>query len=627
MKRRSRLRNIGGRAAVALSMAAIVVLLSLASGLPGAAAAEGWQDPVLFTSATNLGRPFIVGDGAGGLAVVWSEYTSDWSLWTKRYDPASGWSASAAFEPQGTGGIVKQLIRLPDGRLMAFWDGGDQRAWTSIYTPGEGWSKPTWQRPGYFQDVSFAVGPDGTVHQVYATSSYSHYTVNYNRFVPGRGWRAPIPLAEADNELRAPQIASSADGVLEVVWAAGSGASRAIWSARFEPESGWRQAAPFSQNVLYGVSDPSLFAEPGGGFEAVWTLYGQPNTTLWSSHADATGRWTAPAEIPGSAGYDVGAPTVATLDSGELMVLWAASNATTLRLGATARAADGSWGAPAVLLERAAPDIAGGTAVVATPGGGALALYAAGDQWNGSLYARTFDPSSGWSAAATLVPGGGGNLAYFSLAPDGQGGAGAAWLAYHNGSAEGYVARFSPPTQGAASLEISEPVENATSYWGAVEVAGRAAPGAQVRVGNDRLAVGGDGSFSAVLSLAPGANVLRIVATEAPGRTTEASRLVTFENGSVPPESELDAQINAASVELAGASAQTEALAQGARSSDANRTAVESERVSVERDLASAVGARDAAQSQLSASFATALAAAAVAAFAALRSRSKGGKA
>lgn len=84
------------------------------------------------------------------------------------------------------------------------------------------------------------------------------------------------------------------------------------------------------------------------------------------------------------------------------------------------------------------------------------------------------------------------------------------------------------------SISITSPADATIVATKVIALAGQSEPGAKVRLGELNAEVGADGAFVFELTLAPGANLLAVQATDAAGNVAEAAITVTY-NPPPPP--------------------------------------------------------------------------------------------
>ncbi len=197
---------------------------------------DGWGDPTRIVDVNGWGVMEIGVDGNGNMmaSLAQSDGTS-WSLWSSQWTPAEGWT-----EPE----LIAQDALLSFRR--AYWD--------------------------------MAMNPRGDAVIVWLNSHGTDYSLWSSRYTPGEGWAEPELIGARTSPIAEPMVGIDDQGNSTAMWREADEGTQSLWSSRWTPKDGWREAE------LVSAENGSSFAlgvEPNGDATAVWT--GVDSSGMWAN--------------------------------------------------------------------------------------------------------------------------------------------------------------------------------------------------------------------------------------------------------------------------------------------------------------------------------------------------------
>lgn len=235
-------------------------------------------------------------------------------------------------------------VRYPNGRWAPVHKLGDSRTLASspdIAFDARGRLLVVWNTAKHVGKAGFAWA--------------SPYTVMAQTWTEAKGWGAARALGPAKNFVLAqPRIAVDARGDAIVAWwgSRGSGGHTVeVVSTSFRPAGGGWQAM---QQTSSGGPYRDVALDAHGNAYLVWTTEAGPRN-WFSIRARHTGRWSAPAQLPGK---PASVPTIAVNPDGAAVMAWRAaivdSEGEGIQYGtpwAIVRSPSGRWGKPLALSQ------------------------------------------------------------------------------------------------------------------------------------------------------------------------------------------------------------------------------------------------------------------------------------
>ena len=508
----------------------------------------GWTGAHLIDSlgTDDCYNPRVAVDGSGNATVVWQQSAS-WvnSVWSNRYVVGEGWGTAEPIESQSEEAGLPQVVVDRSGNATAVWIqmiSGQGHIWSNRYVVGEGWGveeeAEQYVDNGYSFDV--AVDDAGCVFAVWSQWEVSHYNVSANRYVPGEGWGTAVMIGgNASGDSGEPKVAVDSSGNATVVWFQSDDALYSVWSNRYVAGEGWGTAELLEDDDTDDALYPRLADDGSGTVLAVWQQRAGGVDSIWSSLYVPGDGWQLPETVEDNSLFAT-IPMVVMDGSGNGTAVWHQSDGLRNTICSS--------------------------------------RYVAGEGWGDMELAST--NSTGGSTSANIALDGIGNVFAVWLQEDG--------LRY-NVWANLYISPdITPP-----SLSLDSPEDGLTTGTPTVTVSGLTEPSATVAINGVYAVVNEDGSFSCVIALVDGANIITVTATDVSGNSAELSVTVTYVN----PVPALEQQLEDALADLTLAEeALDTALAEVAQLQDlldnatANVTALRAQLDEAEDALADAEG-------------------------------------
>jgi hypothetical protein len=389
---------------------------STAALTPCVAQALQWRAPVVLAGDAPGDGPPAIAIGADGSAVVaWREVNgSSYRIRANRYTRV-GLTWRWLPEPETIATYTDASSpAFPRKTPAAAADGNGNAyvVWSENITNSSGYrirasrfGGATWSTPvtlatpagdlAYLGagEVGVAADATGLVMAVWDDLSFAQRDVRAARFENG-AWQPSVRVNVGSGAF-GPRIVAGPTGGVDVVWTTAD----AVVARRFRAGS-WQ--APVTLNSPNGTSVVlgDLAASTSGNAVAAWTARGA-SESVFLSVANATGAWSAPAQVVGPSTERFGY-TVAIDPTDHGTVLYSQKQGYYLR--ARGIAPNGTLDPVAVAF----PDQSGGVRVRADDAGRTIALFLHGSPYQ--LHASTLIPPSGpgcpggWTSATPLDP-------------------------------------------------------------------------------------------------------------------------------------------------------------------------------------------------------------------------------
>jgi hypothetical protein len=274
----------------------------------------------------------------GDAVAVWHNLdgTRD-DVWASRFVPDTGWGPATLLETDNAGSARDTDVAVDArGHAVAVWsqsDGTRSHVWANHYMPGTGWDTAirldTNDSVDQYSPL-IAMNPAGDAIVVWPQFDGTRWELWANRFVAGNGWGAATGLGTADpgQQMRDSALSINDHGDAMVVWPQSNGTGWNLWARRFVPGIGWNTAISINSNESGDVWYPRVATDLGGNAIVVWA---QPNNSPWNSwvtrFVPSTG-WTTPTRLNPDATQNTWFPDVVMNSSGDAIMAWAESNAT-----------------------------------------------------------------------------------------------------------------------------------------------------------------------------------------------------------------------------------------------------------------------------------------------------------
>jgi hypothetical protein len=263
--------------------------------------ATGWgQASLLQTDTTGIPlAPQVAIDKNGNALAAWVEYMGTvYSVRVKRYWPGTGWDVNTQ-NIAGTSSYAEtpDICFDPSGNAVAVWSQmtttqtSQTSVWTNRYAPATGWAGAELletNEDGSAYAPRVAVDGSGNAMAVWMQPSGNAFQIWWNRYDAKAGWsgaRFIQQVAVGDNQY--PRVAMNYAGRAISVWERFEGGASRIQSSFFDPVLGWSAPQIISSVSTTVALYPEVSMNAGGTAIAVWEeiepIFGLPGTVnVWA---------------------------------------------------------------------------------------------------------------------------------------------------------------------------------------------------------------------------------------------------------------------------------------------------------------------------------------------------------
>jgi hypothetical protein len=565
------------RRAGALVLCALVFssgALPLASG--------GWTQESALADVLLNGTPVVrvAGDPDTLLVAAWHQ-TYDYTVWIAHSTAGGPWSAPIkSARSQYSLGSLDVAVAPTAGVAIVTWSESVSSYYigplkAAIYTTSGGWAAPVNIDAGgaAIVDAHGAIDASGNIVVVWAQSASYVNTAWGRSYTVGGGWGAITRLDSGGSPYQA-RVGASPSGVFTAAW---SQAGR-LYARPFTFTAGWGNASgPLDANYAY---DPVVAVSADATSVIAWREYSTNPASVWATRNPQGLGWQGPIRFADASNGTLDLPLLSAGGGGNATLYWLGARGGTVHLLASRITAGGGWSPTFAIDAGATPVIA--ARIVSAAGGIMRAVWTQGDSSSVTVWSAGQDSAGVWGVSELVecrLPAA--NSPDVALAPSGR--AVATWAYNEWGAYKPWWNWFDNATAGALGpLVVSAPSQGASVESSSVWVAGIARSDATLTVNGQAVAVGANGSFGALVNLAPGPNALGFSLTMPCGQTRAAWVNVTYQ-----APSDLGSRIDALEAEL--------------NATVANVTAAWAAIFAVQADIQATRGNVSSAQAQLSA--------------------------
>jgi Ca2+-binding RTX toxin-like protein len=302
-----------------------LILLACLGTFAVAAGAAADLNPVDISPAgVTASRPLIATDGAGDVVAVWRELEDRSSAIRAAVRPKGGDWSSKRISAAAAATESPAVAMDRRGNAVAVWhqsDGSTSVVQAAVRPAGEDWSDT--------QDLSGAEAPafnaDVAVEAGYATAVWvvlrNRHTLvlSSSRTIDG-AWSAPETVAGPVGNPGAPVVALDDHGNAVAAWQWWNGAYRVVQAAA-KPLGGTWSAPQVLSGPGRTASRPRLVMDGEGRAVAGWIRSNGDWTVAQAASRAADGSWGPPTDLSNRAGNDRGLDLAMTRD-GHAIAAW-----------------------------------------------------------------------------------------------------------------------------------------------------------------------------------------------------------------------------------------------------------------------------------------------------------------
>lgn len=340
-------------------------------------------------------------DAAGRATIVWVQ---DGTVWVNRYVPRAGWDTA---KPLGPGAWPALAVAPTGDAVVVAIAPGEGDVWARRFAPGAGWSDATLLdgADGIVENPAVAVDARGNAIAVWSQRDGVATDLWANHLAAGSGWSGPVRIARRDGTAGAPRVALDATGRAAAVWQERAEGRSDVWGSRFAGATGWTAAERLDTATDDNVAYADVALDPAGNGFAVWMSRSDaPARIVWTNRLVATAGWSGAERLDeiADAATDL-QPHIALDAAGNAIAVWAMPRPDGDVWARRFEPATG-WG-PAVPVGDTAVGRPAELDLATSPGGAATIA------WNEhvgselppptdtSLWTNRFVPGAGWGSA------------------------------------------------------------------------------------------------------------------------------------------------------------------------------------------------------------------------------------
>lgn len=356
---------------------------------------------LIFDGAVYTARVTTAVTDVAGNALV-SEYA--WSFTTA----SRAWTdGSAVYTAADTDAETPDLATSGDGHAMVVWlnidsNTFDERISASRYVPGTGWEAAVNLQSSGITDAGHpTVAMDANGNAIALWTEWSPTgNISSAYYTAGAGWSAAVPVEQQSGSAGRPRVGFDGAGNAIAIFRVTNGSGQiTIWANRYVPGTGWGTAQALEAPTIYNSERARLAVSKNGDAFAIWEKANGVNPDdVLASRYDSVNGWGTPEVVDTSADNAAGA-SIGVDDQGNAIALWHQRDVTAnARQMYARRYVPGTgWGA----AQQLSGDHGAWGRIGVSANGHAVALFPEQDDLRYSIY----DPSTGWSTAASLQNG------------------------------------------------------------------------------------------------------------------------------------------------------------------------------------------------------------------------------
>lgn len=341
----------------------------------------------------------MAGNAGGDAVAVWTQWApalGDYALWASRHRRDAGWQAAEVLASERAGSPAVAVDA--SGHAVVVWrDSGDGSVRSRRWIPASGWTAETvLDAGGVNADPQVATSPGGEAVATWRRLVGNTGSILASRLQAGT-WTAPAALEPGAGDARLPRAAAGANGDVAVAWIQADGAEYRVHVAHAAAAGGWQPDAAIAAQPTGSAGAPDLALDASGRVRVVWTHRppgGSTAADAWAADFDPASGWDAPVALESIAG-DARGLRIAMQPDGRSVAVWRQRVADgQQQVHAVTRGAATAWSAPQ-RLDRDPFEHAFDPRVSINAAGRAVAVW----EQAGAVQSARWHPLRGWSPA------------------------------------------------------------------------------------------------------------------------------------------------------------------------------------------------------------------------------------
>jgi hypothetical protein len=285
---------------------------------------QAWGGPGRIETVNTGGAlwPQVDVDAAGNAMAVWMQTDgAQYDVWYNRYLIGDGWGTAGKVQVNAADEAFPHLAVDPAGGAIVVFDReGEVMANRFVLSDEPSWSGAI-EIDGDTSGGSskLAIDAGGAAVVVWTHFNGAHNELWWNRFVPGAGWAAAMPVEGPQDPVLRPAIAIGGDGAAMVVFTQDDGSRYYVWATRFD--GAWSEPELIEAGTGGEARSPEIAADPHGHAIAVWQQSDGVRDDIWWNRYVAGAGWGEPARLE-TDDADAAEPQIGFDGEGRAIALW-----------------------------------------------------------------------------------------------------------------------------------------------------------------------------------------------------------------------------------------------------------------------------------------------------------------
>lgn len=283
---------------------------------------------------------------------------------------------------------------------------------------------------GHAYDPVVAMDDNGGGVAVWRQTGGSMYHIWSAIYQPGSGWQAPQQRENrSTGSAGTPAVALSGVGAAIVAWTQYDGAHVSVFADSYRPSGGWAGAVGI-ENLSSGDSeDPKVTILPDGSAIVAWSQFNGSTWVVYSNVYSATGGWQGESRVSNLATGGACCAAIASDSTGKAFLVWSTFNGSIANVVAAIWTPTNGWG-PVSLLDFDDSGDATNPDVATDDYGDAVAVWQQSNGSRSNIWSASFSPAGGWRSPELLETNDSGAAWYPRVSMNSNGKAVATWYQY-----------------------------------------------------------------------------------------------------------------------------------------------------------------------------------------------------
>jgi len=365
-----------------------------------------WQT----TESIKIGDGFyeydIAIDDLGNSSIVWSENTTSYNMFSKRFDIGSGWGPNVPLDMSV--GVEPKVAFDAAGNAICVWiefvdTNPFDRIVVSYYSPVSGWSSAQVieEISSYIVNLDLVMNKNGQAIMTWFDYTSTSLKLQSKHYDPDNGWGVSLSIHNSDNGAFDFNIAINDEGEALAVWSENEGAHEWSRVSNYSPSSGWATPVLIVDDDMNDIIWPAVVTDGSGGFFTIWEEISPFHRKLLFRQFNKESGWgTVETVVEGEL---VSYPRLAFSDSGDVLVAWVQQNVFGIdSIWVKNYSLSYGWNSPIMIATDSI--ITEGLNIAMDQAGNALAVWSQVelDYTNSKIWANRFIKNQGWGSPGLI---------------------------------------------------------------------------------------------------------------------------------------------------------------------------------------------------------------------------------